>query len=104
MRKQFIKWVLFWTVLGFAVPLFVLVHMSASGHAITSTEFVLWPTSVVFMGAPEGRGATSGAMVKVYAVAIGLNAILYTLVGLLTSPLPISIRKLRHRVRSPEQI
>ncbi len=94
LKASLVKWLLLWTILGLLIPMIVLLDP----NSLSATEFVLWPTSVVLMGAPEGPQKTSLGVFKVYATAVVLNAALYFLVGLFMSPLFwIVVRKFRSR-------
>lgn len=99
-RKFFLIWTLAFGALGIAVPLFLIFRYLAFHVSFGKTEFLLWPSSLMFMGldTPASAPPSRSTVIIIYAVAFLENALLYAAVGAITWPLAYVVRKSRtHR-------
>jgi hypothetical protein len=98
-KTRLLKWVLLWGTLGLVISVLLLLRWKLTDSPFGQVEFILWPSSILTMGfdSPSPR---KSFVVEVYSVIIAMNVVLYSLVGLLSSPLFFLV--LRWRKRSPE--
>ena len=83
----FWKWLFGWGLLGLLIPAvlilrYVLLHSSFGG-----LEFILWPTSILLMGLEGPTPRSVPDIIEVYAILMGENMLIYSVIGLLTWPL-----------------
>jgi len=85
MKLMLLKWVAWWSALGFAVPILLILGWRLFGLGFGQSEAILWPSSIMLMGleGPTQRSALD--IVEIYALSIVENVLLYSFVGLLAS-------------------
>lgn len=81
------RWILAWGFLGLLVPSVLLLRWILFNGGFGGLELVLWPTSFVTF-ALDGGGPLHPTnvllVVVVYAIALITNALLYSVIGLLS--------------------
>jgi len=83
LKVKFWKWILLFGALGLLVPAVSCIHWFLfSGHA-SEFEFMLWPSSIMFMGLDGPTPVPVSTVVVVFAIALIENIVLYAVVGAL---------------------
>jgi len=73
-RRFFFTWIRVFASLGIAVPMLLLVHHALFPLRGWGAEFILWPSSIMFMGLDTPTPAKISTVIVVYAIAIAENA------------------------------
>jgi hypothetical protein len=90
-KRRLIKWILICGALGLVVPAIVALH-----SPINDVEFKLWPSSIMFLAVADAPDPVSKSyLAGIWAITVGSNILLYTLVGLLTSPIVYFVTRQR---------
>jgi len=92
--KFFLIWTLVFGLLGIAVPILLILFWTNFGQA----EFLLWPSSIMFMALDSPSPAAQSTVVAIYIFAVAENALLYAVIGAIIWPIAFVIRKRRRRL------
>jgi hypothetical protein len=85
------KWLIGWSVAGLVAPFLYLSIYFVTGYQLGEGIFVFWPASMGLM-VVENRPPVA-TVVLVWLLVIGLNPLLYGIVGLLLWPLTLTKSK-----------
>jgi hypothetical protein len=81
LKVKFWKWTLLFGALGLLVPAVSCIHWFLFGGYASEFEFMLWPSSIMFMGLDGPTPVPTSTVVAVYATAMIENVVLYAVVG-----------------------
>jgi hypothetical protein len=84
LKVKFWKWTLLFGALGLLVPAVSCMHWFLFGGYANEFEFMLWPSSIMFMALDVPTPAPTSTVVAVYAIALIENVVLYAVVGAFT--------------------
>jgi hypothetical protein len=77
------KWILLFGALGLLIPVVSCLHWFIFGGYASEFEFMLWPSSIMFMALDVPTPAPASTVIAVYAIALIENVVLYAIVGAL---------------------
>jgi len=92
--KFFLIWTSVFGILGIAVPTLLMLFRRDFGQA----EFLLWPSSIMFMALDTPSPAAQSTGFAIYILAVAENALLYGVIGVILWPIAFVIRKRRRRL------
>jgi hypothetical protein len=81
LKVKFWKWILLFGALGLLVPAVSCIHWFLFGGHASEFEFMLWPSSIMFMGLDGPTPVPTSTIVAVYAIAMIENVALYAVIG-----------------------
>jgi hypothetical protein len=81
LKVKFWKWTLLFGALGLLVPMVTCIHCFLLGGHVSELEFMLWPSSIMFLALDSPTPAPTSTVVAVYAIALVENVVLYAIVG-----------------------
>jgi len=97
-RLGFWRWTAVFAGMGLLVPAVLTVwwHFAPYG---AGPEWVLWPSSIMFMALDVPSPASTSTVVVVYAAAFVENCVLYAVIGALFWPIVVAVSRYRDRNR-----
>jgi hypothetical protein len=93
-----VKWILLWGAAGLVVPVLSTLSWKLFGSQFGELTVILWPSSIFLMGIDGPTPRSTLDIIEIYSMLAGENILLYSVVGLLTSPIVYFAR--RHRTAS----
>ena len=97
MKSCLARRVLAWGALGLVVPILLLLRWKLFSSSFGQLEATLWPSAILLMGLDGPSPRSTLDTVEILALVIGENVILYSLVGLVTSPIVYLVLRKRNR-------
>jgi hypothetical protein len=79
LKVKFWKWILLFGALGLFVPVVSCIHWFLFGGHASELEFMLWPSSIMFMALDVPTPAPTSTVVAVFALALIENIVLYAI-------------------------
>ena len=73
--------------MGLLVPALIILFSNLFGRSFGELDVILWPSSIFLMGLDGPTPRSRLDITEIYSILIAENIILYSLVGLLTTPL-----------------